>query len=560
MTSSSSHISGTPYSRLMERKDTVADNEIVEVQPQQHPHPALKPENGDVVLVINHSQVHPPISVILATVLWCAEIVCASVLCKRYHTTDDDIWMGLTIAFMLVPAVLIQLTLTFIHRDLGMDRPLVLFMHMLMLGPLIRCIEAVVTYCRAGRQEEPYVTISRKMKLKKGKGLPMEWEIGHSERRLAVHRNAFKRTAIIQAFLGSTPQLTLQLYATIQEKYVFLYPRLVLMIITLISITYGALVCSVLAINIKYDEYKVRVRAPAYLCMVLWRGLEIATRVVSLVLFCTALNVWIVPVGLANLLFFFFLPWVEFWARRGSLPENVEKDLSKVGTVVVLSMVTLLYACINVFCWSAVQLNLADHDLIEKKPRWNRVALYYAARFAENVLLTVLWYLYKSDFYEYVCAPLLVVQLVVCYGLAVFFMLLFYQFCHPCRRLFHHNVEDFLRCFCCRRSEPRAEDEEGQRREPSSAKDDEEASPQPLLVKDEEEASPQPLLVKDEEEASPQPLLEPPKEYPPELTVQLPPEEEPPANAHTDQMGDRETDIVDDLVDSADHNSVTVET
>lgn len=88
-----------------------------------------------------------------------------------------------------------------------------------------RCIEALVTYFRAGRREEPYVTISRKMKLKKGKGLPMEWEIGHSERRLAVHRNAFKRTAIIQAFLGSTPQLTLQLYATVQEKYILMTAR-----------------------------------------------------------------------------------------------------------------------------------------------------------------------------------------------------------------------------------------------------------------------------------------------------------------------------------------------
>lgn len=76
-----------------------------------------------------------------------------------------------------------------------------------------------MVYFKAGTKEEPYVTISRKISLKRGQGTPMEWEIGQTERILAMHRNAFKRTAVIQAFLGSTPQLTLQLYATVQEKY-----------------------------------------------------------------------------------------------------------------------------------------------------------------------------------------------------------------------------------------------------------------------------------------------------------------------------------------------------
>lgn len=424
------------------------ERDISNIDPQE----CVRPEDDNELMVVHHSRVRPPFSVVLSTVLYCAEFITAAVMCSMYHKTEDSIWMGFTITFMLVPAVLIQMALTFIHRDLGRDRPLVLFLHLLLLGPVIRCLEALVMYFKAGKKEEPYVTISRRIRLKKGQGLPMEWEIGRSERNLAAHRNAFKRATVIQAFLGSTPQLTLQLYATIQEKYIFPL-RLALMIITLISITYGALVCNVLAIQIRYDDYKLRLRPAAYVCMIVWRGLEIATRITALVLFSTALTHWVILVGMLNLLFFFFLPWGEFWARKGSLAEDVEKNFSKLGTAVVLCMFTLLYACINIFCWSAVQLDLTHRELIEKQQRWDRLALYYIGRFLENFLLITLWYFFKSDFYEYVCAPLLVVQLLVCYSLAILFMLLFYQFFHPCRRLFKHNVHDCLHCVCCQKSD-----------------------------------------------------------------------------------------------------------
>lgn len=468
-------------------------------------------ENG-VMLVVNHSHVHAPFSIVLATVLYLAEFITAALMSSRYSETNDDIWMGFTITFMLLPAVLIQLTLTFIHRDLGRDRPLVLFLHLLLLGPVIRCVEALVVYFKAGKKEEPYVTISRKISLKKGQGTPMEWEIGQSERTLAMHRNAFKRTAVIQAFLGSTPQLTLQLYATIQEKYIFDL-RLALMIITLISTIYGALVCSVLAIQIRYDDYKLRLRTVAYLCMIVWRGLEIATRVTALVLFSTALNHWVILVGMVNLLFFFFLPWGEFWARKGSLTENVEKNFSKLGTVIVLCMFTLLYACINIFCWSAVQLDLTHRELIERKQRWDRLAMYYSGRFVENFILITLWYFYKSDFYEYVCTPLLAVQLLICYSLAVVFMLLFYQFCHPCRRLFKYNVHDCLHCICCRK-----------------AKREERARRGKLPPSYSTAAT---MVLAPEE---PLELLDPQNSQPPDLTSQL---------------GERETAIVEDMMEAA---------
>ncbi|XP_076595986.1 XK-related protein 2 [Chaetodon auriga] len=484
------------------------ERDISDIDPQECPSVV---ENG-VMLVVNHSRVHPPFSIVLATVLYCAEFVTAAVLCSMYHKTDDVIWMGFTITFMLVPAVLIQLALTFIHRDLGRDRPLVLFLHLLLLGPVIRCFQALVVYFKAGKKEEPYVTISRKISLKKGKGTPMEWEIGQSERILATHRNAFKRTAVIQAFLGSTPQLTLQLYATIQEKY-FLPIRCVLMIITLISITYGALVCSVLAIQIRYDDYKVRLRPAAYLCMIVWRGLEIATRITALVLFSTALTQWVILVGMVNLLFFFFLPWAEFWARKGSLTQDVEKNFSKLGTIVVLTMFTLLYACINVFCWSAVQLDFTHRELIERKQHWGRLAMYYCGRFVENFVLITFWYFFKSDFYEYVCAPLLAVQLLICYSLAVLFMLLFYQFCHPCRRLFKYNVHDCLHCVCCVKGTTGAR---GRRRKPAPSY----STAGTMVLVAEEPLEP----------------LDPQNSEPPDLTSQL---------------GEGDTAIVEDMMEAA---------
>ncbi|XP_042349893.1 XK-related protein 2 [Plectropomus leopardus] len=485
------------------------EREISDIDPQESS--TVVAENG-VMLVVNHSRIRAPWSVVLATVLYLAEFITAGVLCSMYHKTDDVIWMGFTIAFMLLPAFLIQLALTFIHRDLGRDRPLVLFLHLLLLGPLIRCLEALVIYFKAGEKEEPYVTISRKISLKKGQGTPMEWEIGQSERNLATHRNAFKRCAIIQAFLGSAPQLTLQLYATIQEKYL-LPARLALMIITLMSITYGALVCNVLAIQIRYDDYKVRLRPFAYLCVIVWRGLEIATRITALVLFSTALTHWVILVGMANLLFFFFLPWVEFWAKKGSLTENVDKNFSVLGTTVVLCMVTLLYSCINTFCWSAVQLDLSHRELIERKQRWDRLAMYYTGRFVENFLLITLWYFFKSDFYEYVCAPLLAVQLLICYSLAVLFMLLFHQFGHPCRRLFKYNVHDCLHCVCCRPGRRGASSRRGK--------------PPPSY------STTATMVLMPEE---PRELLDPQNSQPLDLTSQL---------------GERETAIVEDTMDAA---------
>ncbi|KAL4656899.1 membrane transport protein XK-like [Arapaima gigas] len=385
-----------------------------------------------------------PGSIFVSVSLFTAETAAALCLSAAYRSAGDRVWQTLTLLFALAASALVQLALTFVHRDLGRDRPLVLLMHLLQLGPIVRCLEAFSIYGGVGRIEEPYVSITRKKQMPNGgQSEEVERQVGQAEGKLVAHRAAFARTSVIQAFLGSAPQLTLQLYICVLQQAVSI-GRGTLMVISLLSVVYGALRCNILAIKIKYDEYEVEVRPVAYLCIFLWRSFEIATRVAVLVLFSSVLRIWVLPVVLANFLAFFSYPWLLFWRSHSPFPENIEKTLTRVGTTMALGLLTFLYACINMFCWSAVQLKLSDPDLISKSQNWYRIAVYYMLRLVENAALLLLWYTFRTEVYRFVCAPLLVLHLLASYVVAVFFMLIFYQFCHPCRRLFTSNVSHGL--------------------------------------------------------------------------------------------------------------------
>ncbi|XP_020038200.1 endoplasmic reticulum membrane adapter protein XK [Castor canadensis] len=401
-----------------------------------------------------------PASVLASVFLFVAETTAALYLSSTYRSGGDGIWQALTLLFSLMPCALVQLTLLFVHRDLSRDRPLVLLLHLLQLGPLFRCFEVFCIYCQSSHNEEPYVSITKKRQMpKNGLSEEIEKEVGQAEGKLFTHRSAFSRASVIQAFLGSAPQLTLQLYISVLQQNVTV-GRSFFMTLSLLSIVYGALRCNILAIKIKYDEYEVKVKPLAYVCIFLWRSFEIATRVIVLVLFTSVMKTWVVLVVLINFFSFFLYPWILFWFSGSPFPENIEKALTRVGTTIALCFLTLLYAGINMFCWSAVQLKIDNPDLISKSQNWYRLLVYYMIRFIENAILLLLWYIFKTDIYMYVCAPLLILQLLVGYCAAILFMLVFYQFFHPCKKLFSSSVSEsfraWLRCVCwpCRRQEP----------------------------------------------------------------------------------------------------------
>lgn len=80
-------------------------------------------------------------------------------------------------------------------------------------------MEVFYIYFHAGRVEEPYVSITKKRQMPKdGHSEEVEKEVGQAEGKLFTHRSAFSRASVIQAFLGSAPQLTLQLYICVLQQ------------------------------------------------------------------------------------------------------------------------------------------------------------------------------------------------------------------------------------------------------------------------------------------------------------------------------------------------------
>lgn len=94
---------------------------------------------------------------------------------------------------------------------------------LMVFAPLLlfycRCLEAFCIYGSVGRVEEPYVSITRKKQMPRGgQSEEVERQVGQAEGKLFTHRAAFARTSVIQAFLGSAPQLTLQLYICVLQQ------------------------------------------------------------------------------------------------------------------------------------------------------------------------------------------------------------------------------------------------------------------------------------------------------------------------------------------------------
>uniref|UniRef100_F7CWH2 XK-related protein n=1 Tax=Monodelphis domestica TaxID=13616 RepID=F7CWH2_MONDO len=432
--------------------DPIEQEKKQEQVPEPEPEPKSKPETKPKsVIQGTKTRCTFPYSILFSTFLYCGEASSALYIASIYHTSNQNNWMVYTMVFFLIASIMDQLTLIFVHRDLTKDKPLLLLMHLILLGPVVRCLEAMFKYYEMrqnSEEDEPYVSLIRKRMFINDQEVLLEWEMSHSQRVLSMHRNAYKRMSQIQAFLGSVPQLTYQLYVTSISTEMPI-ERVVLMAFALISVTYGATLCNMLAIQIKYDDYKFHLHICDIICVTIWRSLEITSRLLILVLFVATLKSRALPFLIINYVIILFEPWVRFWRSGAQMPNNIEKNFSYVGTLVVLASITILYSAISFSCWPAMQLRLDDRELVEKSQNWNHMAVHYFVRLVENIIMVLVFRSLGTKILLDYCHTFIALQLILAYVISIVFMLLFYQYLHPLRSLFPRNVIDYLHCVCC---------------------------------------------------------------------------------------------------------------
>ncbi|XP_038604123.1 XK-related protein 2 [Tachyglossus aculeatus] len=391
-----------------------------------------------------------PLGIIFTTFLYCGEASSALYMANIYRKNKDSFWMTFTFLFFLLSSIMDQFTLVFIHRDLAKDKPLMVFTHLLLLGPIFRCLEAIIMYLNLGKkvEEEPYVGIIRKRLFYDGMEELVEWEVGHSIRILSHHRHAFKRMAVMQAYLGSVPQLTYQTYVTLISNELPL-PRAVLIGFSLVSVTFGSTLSTTLTLQIKYDEYKTRLGFWQFVCIVTWRTLEIITRLAILVVFSLSMKLMALPFIFVNFLATLFEPWVRFWMSGAKLPV-IERTLTCVGTTVVLITVTVIHTGINYFSWSAMQLRLDQPELMKTTPGWGAMMLHYSIRLVEDITLVTIWLVRPEKVLalQNLCRPYIAVQLLVGQLLSFVLLLFFFQYLHPFRALFPESISEYIHRKC----------------------------------------------------------------------------------------------------------------
>uniref|UniRef100_A0A3B1IZ47 XK-related protein n=1 Tax=Astyanax mexicanus TaxID=7994 RepID=A0A3B1IZ47_ASTMX len=235
-------------------------------------------------------------------------------------------------------------------------------------------------------------------------GVQSQWRGDHSYWRMMFVSADISMLRLLETFLKSAPQLVLQLSIMVQTSQVLPLQGLSASA-SLVSLAW--MVASYQKALRDSRDDKLPMSYKAVLVQMLWHLFTVGARAMAFALFASIFQLYF---GI-----FIVAHWcaMTFWIIQG----ETDFCMSKWEEIIYNMMVGIVY----VFCWFSVR----------EGPTRCRLLLYSLIVLAENVALTSAWYLYRgprtSDFYAVV-----VLCVVACsYALGTFFMFVYYCLLHP---------------------------------------------------------------------------------------------------------------------------------
>ncbi|XP_016415675.1 XK-related protein 6-like [Sinocyclocheilus rhinocerous] len=338
-------------------------------------------------------------------------------LALDYYVKQDYLWFGLTLFFVLVPSVLVQiLSFRWFVQDytgggLGTVEGLSsgrratagtsagvygrvrccrvsvwvwqTLIHILQMGQVWRYIRTMYLGIQSRRQKENQRRFY--------------WAMMYEYADVNMLR-------LLETFLESAPQLVLQLCIMIQKNRAETL-QCVSAVASLLSLSWVLASYHKLLRDSRDDQKSMSYRGAVV--HLLWRFFTISSRALSFALFASVFHIYF---GI-----FVVLHWcaMAFWVIHG----GTDFCMSKWEEVLFNIMVGIVY----VFCWFNVK---------EGRTRY-RMVVYYLLVLVENTILTALWYIYRDPVTTDSYAASALCGVFLCFASGVACMVLYYGVLHP---------------------------------------------------------------------------------------------------------------------------------
>ncbi|XP_009859071.2 uncharacterized protein LOC104265836 [Ciona intestinalis] len=328
--------------------------------------------------------------VVVSMGTYIADIVTDILVMLVYWNIDEISWASLTLTFLIVPAVIMQVFSTrwYLADGHRISVSMVLI-HLFMMGPIKRYITVLIMGFKARKSKriEDYQSMYAEL-------------------------SDVSMLRLFECFLESAPQLVLQLYIMIRVEEGDHILTGVSACFSLLSLSW-AMVAYTKALRAAASQRK-KVSWPGIFLQTMWRCGMVVGRVVAIVLFATVFQEWTLLI--LGLHWFLMTAWL------------VAQKTDFCNTWYEERLFNAVIGIIYVFCF---------FNMKEGRSRC-RAAFYYTAMLAENSLMIMLWWPHRVPGTWYNIPALVAVWGGFLVGSVS--MSMYYQFFHPASR---------YSCHCC---------------------------------------------------------------------------------------------------------------